>query len=265
MRFLFGLLPLFWLMPPVQAQTADEIVAKNIAARGGIEKLRAIRTMAVTAQLTTADGGGGPITVLLMRPDRIQEDLTLGGVQSIRTFDGTSAWLLTRKSGAEDVQLLTGGDLENLRDEGENGIDGALADYKKKGNSVTFDGAAVLADGTLCYKLKVTLRSGHIQYQYLDTQSSLEVREEIVRTFNGKETMIEETVGDYRSVDGVLFAHTYVSGLAGSAGKTTLHFEKIELNPPIDEARFRMRNPSKGGSAELQPVLGLRILAGSKD
>jgi hypothetical protein len=224
---------------PARAQTADEIIAKNLAARGGIEKLRAIHTMKLDAQLTTP-GGAGPLTVKLMRPGRIQEDLTLDGVESIRTYDGNSGWVLERKTGGEDVKTLTGGDLENLQDEGENGIDGSLADYKKKGNSVAFDGASVLPDGELCYKLKVKLRSGHIQYQYIDTQSYLEVREEIVRNFNGKETIIEETVGDYRSEGGVLFAHTFVSGFAGSAQKSTLRVAKMEINPPLDEAQFRM-------------------------
>jgi len=261
---------LLWLLGacvfacPCRAQTVDEVIAKNLAARGGIEKLRAIRSMTVTAQLATPGGGGGPLTVRLMRPGRIQEDLTMGGVETIRTFDGRSGWVLTRKTGAEDVQVLAGGDAENLRDEGENGIDGALADYRKKGNSVALEGAAVLPDGKLCYKLKVRLRSGHLQFQYLDTQSFLEVREEIVRTFNGKETQIEETVGDYRSVGGVLFAHTFVSGLAGSAQKTTLSIEKIELNPPTDEGQFRMPRAGGGRGAGLYPDFQPVALPGKK-
>src|SRR5271154_6137872 len=194
-----------------QAQTADELIAKNVAARGGIAKLRAIRSMLITAKLVTPDGGGGPMTVRLLRPDLIQEEMKFGATVTIRTFDGKSGWTSNRGSSHEDVKVLTGGDLENLRDEGANGIDGALADYKTKGNRVEFSGAAVV-EGRPCYKLKVTLRSGHVQYQYLDSQTFLEVHEEIVRSFDGKETTIEESVGDYRQEGGVLFAHKFVSG-----------------------------------------------------
>jgi hypothetical protein len=225
----------------------DEIIAKNLAARGGIEKMRAIRTMVVTAKLVTP-GGSGAVTVRLRRPDNIQEDLTLGGEQSIRTFDGSSAWVVKRAAGHEDVTPLAGGDLENLRDEGANGIDGTLADYGSKGNTVELDGAAVVKEKT-CYKLKVTLRSGHVQYLYLDSHTFLEIREEIVRAFNGKETLIEETIGDYRLVGGVLFPHTFVSGLIGSAQKTTLSIEKIELNPALDDSLFRMPKTKTGGNA----------------
>ena len=220
----------------VRAQTVDEIIAKNLAARGGIKKLRAIRTMVVTANLETP-GGAGPLTVKLGRPDKIREDLTLNGVETVRTFDGAAGWILTRKAGAEDVKALEGGDLENLRDEGANGIDGALADYKKKGNHVEVAGAAVV-DGKTCYKLKVTLRSGHIQYQFLDTNTYLEIHEEIEREFNGKQMVIEETVGDYREEGGVLFAHKYVSGVAGRPQRSTLTYEKVELNLPLDNSVF---------------------------
>jgi len=225
------------LSPAAHAQTADELVAKNLAARGGIARLRAIRTMTVTAKLVTPDGGGGPMTINLMRPDRIREEMHFGAALTIRTFDGKSAWVLDRGANHEDIKDLTGGDLENLQDEGANGIDGSLADYKEKGNKVAFEGAAVV-EGRPCYKLKVTLRTGHMQYLYLDSQTYLEVHEEIVRTFNGKENIIEETIGDYREEGGVMFAHRYVSGFAGSAKKSTLTFEKIELNLPIEETLF---------------------------
>ena len=251
-----------------RAQTVDEIIAKNLAARGGIEKMRAIRTMVVTAKLVTP-GGSGSIIVRLRRPDNIQEDLTLGGVQSVRTFNGKSGWLLKRGAG-EDITPLTGGDLENLRDEGENGIDGSLADHAKKGNKVEFDGAAVV-EGKTCYKLKVTLRTGHLQYLYLDSQSFLEIREEIVRTFDGKETVIEETIGDYRDESGILFPHTFVSGLVGSAQKTTLSIEKMELNPPLDESLFAMpkrgasrSKPGVNGSESVQLVFDCATLPGRK-
>ena len=37
------------------AQTADELVAKNTAAKGGIEKIKAIRTLRMTGRLQQGD------------------------------------------------------------------------------------------------------------------------------------------------------------------------------------------------------------------
>jgi hypothetical protein len=268
-RFLLALVAVCAATGIARAQSVDEIIAKNLAARGGIEKMRAVRTMVVTAKLATP-GGSGSVTVRLRRPDNIQEELTLSGERSIRTYNGKSGWLTQFVSGKEGVTPLSEGELENLRDEGENGIDGTLADHTAKGNQVRFDGAAVV-EGKTCYKLKVTLRSGHVQYQYLDSQSFLEIREELVRTFDGKETLIEETVGDYRDVGGILFAHTFVSGMAGNALKSTLSIETIELNPPLDESLFRVQKldrsgskPGANGSAAVHPTFGPAALPGRK-
>jgi outer membrane lipoprotein-sorting protein len=263
MRLVISTLAACAVAANAHAQTADEIIAKNLTARGGIEKMRAIRSMVVTARLATPDGGGGPLTVRLLRPNRIREEMTFGAAKSTRAFDGQSAWVQDRENSHEDLRPLTGGDLENLRDEAENGIDGALADYASKGNHVKFEGAAVV-EGKTCYKLKVTLRSGHVQFQYLDTQSFLEIHEEIVRTFNGQDTLIEQSVGDYRSEGGILFAHSFVSGLAGRPQRTTLTIEKIELNPPVDKALFQMPKPRESGSAAHQPSFFPAALAARK-
>ena len=41
---------------PALSQTADELVAKNIEARGGMEKIKAIKTVRMSGKF---DGGGG--------------------------------------------------------------------------------------------------------------------------------------------------------------------------------------------------------------
>jgi len=221
------------------AQSVDEIIAKNAAARGGAEKMRAIHSIVVTARLTTPEGGGGPLIVRLLRPDHIREEMAIGGAKSVRSFDGTAAWTEHQDAAKVEIKPLSGGELDNLHDEAEDGIDGALLDYRAKGNRVELQGKEDV-DGRPCYKLKVTLRTGHLQYQYLDARTFLEVREEIVRSGPQGDFVIEETVGDHHEEGGVLFPHRYVSGLKGRAAKSTLTIEKIELNPPMDEAIFHM-------------------------
>lgn len=227
---------------PARAQTVDEIIAKNVAARGGIEKMRAIHSMVLTAHLASTDGGQGSLTVRMLRPDHIREEAIFGAMNSTRAFDGQSAWLHSLENNHEDLRPLSGGDLDNLQDEGENGIDGPLADHAAKGNKVELVGTAPV-EGKPCYKLKITLRSGHIQFQYLDAKSFLEIREEIVRTIDGKDTIFEESVGDYRREGGILFAHSLVSGPAGSPQRTTLTIDKFDVNAPVDKALFQMPKP----------------------
>ena len=233
------------------SQTVEEIIAKNLEARGGIEKLRAIRSMVMTAQLTTPEGSG-PRTVSLVRPNFYREERTVGSVKTIYVFDGQSAWVLDHKDNHEEVRALTGGDLVNLREEAENGIDGALTDYASKGYRVRLEGTATV-EGKLCYAVRVTFRSGQVQIQYLDTQTFLEIHEEMPRLVNGNHVLVEQTVGDYREEGGTLFPHTIVTRLAGRPQRTTLTIEKIELNTAIDEELFQKPKPGASGSAALQP------------
>ncbi|HXZ21028.1 MAG TPA: hypothetical protein VEG63_13840 [Candidatus Acidoferrales bacterium] len=221
------------------AQTADEIIAKNLAARGGIERLRAIRSMVMTESASTPDGKGAPLKLLMLRPDRIREELAVGPGRSIKAFDGQSGWTQNPGPRGTTVRPLTGGDLQELRDDAENAIDGVLADYASKGSRVELAGTQTV-DGRQCYKLKVTLHTGHTQYQYIDTRTYLEVRQDLLGTTDGKPSAIEQTLSDYRSEGGVLFPHTIVSVIRGQPGRSTVTIQRIEINPPMDEKIFSM-------------------------
>lgn len=221
------------------AQTVDEIIVKNLAARGGIERLRAIRSMVMTESVSTPDGKGAPLKLLMLRPNRIREELTVGQGKSIKAFDGQSGWIQNPGPRGASVQTLTGGDLQELQDDAENAIDGVLADYAAKGSRVELAGTQTV-DGRQCYKLKVTLHTGHTQYQYIDTRTYLEVRQDLLGTMDGKPSAIEQTLGDYRSEGGVLFAHSIVSVIRGPQVRSTVTIQRIEINPPIDEKIFSM-------------------------
>ena len=124
---------LFGFTGSSSAQTADELVAENVAVRGGAAKLHAINTMTMTATISFfGPQASSPLTVHAMRPDKIREDLIIDGKPSMRAYDGKIGWQEEPGRGAEE---LTGGALENIRDEGENAIEGPLLDYTAKGRS----------------------------------------------------------------------------------------------------------------------------------
>src|SRR5205814_8255603 len=108
----------------------------------------------------------------------------------------------------------------NIQDQAD--FYGPLVEYKAKGHRVELIGKENV-QGTSCYKLKIMLKTGNLMYQYLDAKTFLEVREELIHTVDGKQMEIEETVGDYKEVGGVLFAHEYDSNTKGS----TQHYKLV--------------------------------------
>ena len=71
------------------SQTADELIAKNIQARGGMEKMKAIKNFRLTGKF---DGGGGFTASIGQeneRPNLIRESFLLQGMTAVQAYDGT--------------------------------------------------------------------------------------------------------------------------------------------------------------------------------
>jgi len=74
------------------SQTADELIAKNIQARGGMEKMKAIKNIRMTGKF---EGGGGftaSIGQENVRPNLVRDTFSLQGMTQVQAYDGTSGW-----------------------------------------------------------------------------------------------------------------------------------------------------------------------------
>jgi outer membrane lipoprotein-sorting protein len=118
-------------------------------------------------------------------------------------------------------------------------LDGPLVDYKQKGNTVELLGKEKV-EGADAYKLKVTLKNGDVRTMYIDAEHFLPIKEEAKRTIRGTETESDTIIGDYKEVEGIMYPHSIDAGQKGSPQRQKITVEKIELNVPIDDARFKM-------------------------
>lgn len=219
------------------AQTADEIVARHIAARGGAERLQAIRSVRMTG---TAGGLAGPAALVLReveRPGRIRSELTFQGVTAVYACDGTRGWQVSPFDGSLAPQPMSEERTQLAREQAD--IDGPLVGWKAKGHSVTLAGRQTIG-GREAYVLDVTLTGGSARRIFIDAQSYLWVRTESTRTVRGHAVALETTFGDHRAVGGVVFPHSIAAGVSGRPARLTVVVQTIELNPVLDDARFRM-------------------------
>ena len=100
-------------------------------------------------------------------------------------------------------------------------------------------------EGSDAYKLKVTLKNGTVNYTYLDADSYLTVKEESKRTIRGSEVEVESSIGDYKDVQGLMIPHSIENGTKGRPEKQNITIEKVDVNPELDDARFKMPAPAK--------------------
>jgi outer membrane lipoprotein-sorting protein len=227
---------------PAAGQTVDEVIAKHIEARGGLEKLKSVKSMRLTGKMMMGPGMEAPMTLEMKRPGSMRLEFTFQGMTGVQAYDGKSGWSIMPFQGKKDPEPMSADEAKMAQEEAD--IEGPLVDYKAKGHTVELLGKEKV-EGSDAYKLKVTLKTGTVQYQYLDAESLLEIRTEAKRTVRDSEMEFESTIGDYKEVGGLLFPHSIQSGAKGRPEKQNIVIEKVELNPVLDDARFRMPEAPK--------------------
>jgi len=218
-------------------QSAEDLVNKNIQAKGGIDKIKAIKTVRITGKLT-AGGGFTAVTVQEnQRPNLVRETLSLQGMTSVSAYDGTTGWQIQPFGGHKDPELMGEDDLKDLLLDAD--FDGPLVDYKEKGSTVEFLGHDVV-DGDDALRLKVTLKDGDIIYYYLDPDTYLEIRKDVQEFIRGSVRESVTELGSYKPVSGVMYPFSISQGNKANPAQQTTTIEKIEVNVPIDPRDFNV-------------------------
>ena len=218
-------------------QTAEELVAKNLQAKGGVDKIKAIKSVRMSGNF---DAGGFKATVAeySKRPDMVREMFTVQGMTQVQAYDGSSGWQISPFGGRKDPELLGEDDVRGLSEDAD--IDGPLVDAQAKGNKIEYLGHDQV-DGDDAYKLKVTLKNGDIFYYYLDPDTYIEVQIEKQQFIRGSVRESITVLGSYKPVNGVMYPFSIESGPKNNPdqrGKVTI--TKVEANVPIEDSEFKM-------------------------
>lgn len=219
---------------PLRAQTADDVIAKYIARVGGLERIQATTSVRRTGKFI---GGGGFEAIVVQenrRPNLVREEFALQGMTSINAWDGKDGWKINPFGGKKDAESLSEDELHGILLDAD--FDEPLIGYKAKGNKVELVGMDQV-EGTDVQKLRVTLPNGDVRLYYMDADSGVPIRMEETRLVRGAEQQYETTLGDYKPVNGWYMPFSIESGPKGQ-DKSTVHYEKIESNVKIDDARF---------------------------
>lgn len=218
------------------SQTSDELVNKNIEAKGGLGKIKAVKTLRISGRAEQPDGPPLAVVIEHTRPDEIRQDITVAGMTMVQAYDGKAGWMIQPFAGRKDPQLMGEDDLRDLTVDAD--IDGPLVDFKAKGNTVEYMGHDMV-DGDDALRLKVTLKNGDVLYYDLDPDTYLEIRREAQEFIRGsiKETVME--YGSYKAVDGVMYPFSLaVWPKTDPTQELTVTVDKVEVNVPLADSVF---------------------------
>lgn len=240
-----------------KAQTADEIVAKVIASRGGIEKLRAVKSQRITGTIYFSPDLYGPFVAEFKRPGKMHNEVTIQNKTVVRTFNGKDGgWVLNPFTGKDAPQAMSADEIKDAMNESD--FDGPLIDSKAKGMTIEFERAEKV-EGRDAYILKVTHKDGKVSKYAFDTKTYLMARWSGTDKVNGEEVNRETLFHDYREVNGLKFAFELISNNPGTEVMQKILVEKIEVDPQIDESHFeKPQAPPAAPAADAPPSSGSR-------
>jgi len=216
--------------------TLDELVTKNIEAKGGADALRALKSLRSNGKLIVNEGQlQFAYAQTKKRPGEVRAEFTLQGMTAVQAYDGKEGWRISPFQGRKDPEKISDDDAKPLMEDAE--IDGPLMDWKAKGSTLEYLGREDV-DGTSAHKIKVVRKNGDVSFVYLDPDHFLEIRILTQRIRHGAQEEVEEDISDYEKIGGVFVPFSLEAGRKGDPDKQKIVIEKAEANVPVDDAIF---------------------------
>lgn len=253
--------------------SADQIVERNVAARGGLAAWRAVRSLSLEGKMGA--GGNQRATLSLPksdpkefvnalpqrrteetqlsfvmemeRPRKVRVELQFKGQTAVQVYDGTNGWKVRPFLNRAEVEPYTPEEAKKASNQED--LDGPLMDYASKGSKVELDGNEKV-EGHDTYRLKITERNGHTLHVWIDAQTFLEAKiEGQPRRLDGTDHPVEVYYRDYRTVDGLKVPFLMETKVL-PVGKNALNLrdtpvppekiviDKVVVNPKLDEKLF---------------------------
>ena len=218
--------------PAVHAQTVDEIVAKNIEAKGGLETLKSTNSVRTTGT-GTMQGNEVTITSFTKRPYFVRNEMSMAGQAIVMGSDGETAWMVAPGLPAK---VQPPDKAEALKQSSQ--IDSPLLDYKARGTKIEL-GEPLTEGGRRFHHLIVRQKTGPVMHYYLDAATGLEAKMAIDVEEAGQQLKMEMRFSDFRTVEGRTVPYRMTQFVNGNQ-VSEIKFDKIEFNVPMEDSLFRI-------------------------
>jgi hypothetical protein len=225
----------------VTSLSVQQIIERNVAARGGLERWRAVGTMAWVGHIESAHA---PVpnmrfTLEQQRPNKTRFEVYALGHKTVRVFDGTQGWKLraAHNGGRPDAQPFAAEELKFAR--AGQGIDGPLIDSAAKGNLATLEGLEEI-EGHTAYRLEVRLFAGERDRLWIDAKSFLDIRRD--RVVDGPagvpRKVVSQLYRDYKTFEGLKMPSIIETSVDAHGPAERMVIERVLLNPALDSWAF---------------------------
>ena len=233
--FIFFILAFVYIfIRAARAETADDIIDRFIAARGGKDKLNSIDSIYMEGNLENMPvEAKAKITKIEGKLYRAKYEYQ--GTESYTVVTPERGWYYFPLD-SEPTKEMRPDEFKSMQTELD--ITGPLTDYKAKGQQAIPQGKEMVNERE-CYRILVILPDGRHSIYFIETESYLLIKSiQIVEKFSPlsrqREIVVTNWYDDYKDFGGVLFPQRIITDKA-TMGRYSYVFHKIELNIAVDE------------------------------
>jgi hypothetical protein len=216
-----------WVTSGQTIETAESVIAHDVAARGGIDRIHALRTVRQIGLLVNGKDTSR-LVIESKLPDVVREEITQKKQTLVRAYDGRTGWQQVPGSGT--ANLMTPAEQRDISHEAD--VLTPLVDYTAKGNRVALLGIESV-EGRDAYKVQVTLKDSTVSVYDIDRETWLPVR------WQGGPW--ETFYRSFIDIGGVKFPsriETVERETGTAAAPVTIVITSGVANPSLSDARF---------------------------
>lgn len=213
-----------------QAQTADDVIDKYLAAMGGKEKLLSLNSARFTGSMSI-QGTDVSITVTKLQMMGSRTDIEVMGTSNYQIVTPTKGMVFMPVQGMSAPEEMPEAQFKSGQIQLD--IQSALLNYKEKGSTVELL-ATEKVDGEDNFKLKITFKNGLVTNYFIGSKNYRINKTTGKRTINGEEMEVSTSYSNYKqNADGYWFSYT------NGTIQGEINYDKIETNIKVDESIFK--------------------------
>jgi outer membrane lipoprotein-sorting protein len=216
--------------------TLDDVIEKNIAASGGVEKWEAVRSIKMEGTYVNFSDPT-PFVIWRQRPDLYRFDSNRIKQNIITAYDGEQTWWVNPLFGPANAKPVTIPSQNNLDKVTlrERFFEPVFWNYDQRGHQVELAGLENFDDRD-CYKLVVALADSTVEAWFIDAESFL-IAGMTGDTYDfGFKVSGETFFSDYRDVAGVQMPFLIESEYG--TRYRSMEIESIQINSGVEPGIF---------------------------
>ena len=221
----------------LQAQTAEEIVSKHLAAVGGKDAISQVKSLSMETTVQVM-GNDAPSTTVILDGVGYKTETDFNGTKIVQCYSDKGGWNVNPMAGSPDPTPMSPEEYNAGKEQMH--IGGALFDYAAKGNKIE-----LVSKDANAFKIKVTTKD-NAEMTYLIDPATYYIKSVLMKgRMQDQEVDVTTTFSDYRKLDtGFIVPYAMDIDLGGGQFQLNIAVKKVEVNKTIDPAVFEMPKPA---------------------